>query len=130
MPTIRPLRILVVDDEPLIRMVAVETLEDLGYRTLEAADGPSALRLLATDAAIDLFVTDVGLPNGMNGRQLAEAARATRPGLRVLFVTGYAENAFLNHGQLEPGMHIMTKPFLSDAFARRVQELLSNRRSV
>jgi CheY-like chemotaxis protein len=74
---------------------------------------------------IDLLVTDVGLPGGMNGRQLADAVRAERPDFKVLFVTGYAENAVLNHGHLEHGMHVMTKPFLSDAFARRVKELLS-----
>jgi CheY-like chemotaxis protein len=118
--------VLVVDDEALVRMVAVETLEDLGYRVLEADDSPSALRLLASDVAIDLLVTDVGLPNGMNGRQLADAARVNRPDLPVLFVTGYAENAVLNHGQLDVGMHIMTKPFLTDALARRVEQLLSH----
>jgi CheY-like chemotaxis protein len=69
-----------------------------------------------------VLVSDVGLPKGMNGRQLADAARVTRPDLQVLFVTGYAENAVLNHGHLEPGMHVMTKPFPSDDFARRVKD--------
>lgn len=117
--------ILVVDDEPLVRMVAVEILEELGYHVLEAGDGSTALKIMNSGQPIDLLVTDVGLPGGMNGRQLADAVRAEKPDFKVLFVTGYAENAVLNHGHLEHGMHVMTKPFLSDAFARRVKELLS-----
>jgi CheY-like chemotaxis protein len=115
--------ILVVDDEPLVRMVAVEVLEELGYFVLEAEDAPTALKVLASRNDIDLLVTDVGLPNGMNGRQLADAARATLPDLPVLFVTGYAENAVLNHGHLERGMQVLTKPVAADALARRVAEL-------
>jgi signal transduction histidine kinase len=117
--------ILVVDDEPLVRMVAVEILEELGYHLLEDGDAPTALKIINSGPPIDLLVTDVGLPGGMNGRQLADAVRAERPDFKVLFVTGYAENAVLNHGHLEHGMHVMTKPFLSDAFARRVKDLLS-----
>lgn len=119
--------ILVVDDEPLVRMVAVEQLEELGYRVLEADDGKSALAILDADRRIRLLVTDVGLPNGMNGRQLAEAARIARPDLGVLFITGYAENAVLNHGHLEQGMHVMTKPFQNDVFARKVNDLIGRR---
>jgi len=115
--------ILVVDDEPLVRMVAVEMLTELGYQVIEAVDGPSALKILQSDQPIDLLVTDVGLPNGMNGRQLADAARTGRPRLQVLFITGYAENAVLNHGHLDPGMHVMTKPFVGETFARRVRDL-------
>ena len=117
--------ILVVDDEPLVRMVAVEVLEELGYSVLEAGDGPSAMRILSVRPDIDLLVTDVGLPNGMNGRQLADAVRAQRPELNVLFITGYAENAVLNHGHLERGMQVMTKPFVTEALARRVKELIA-----
>ncbi len=117
--------ILVVDDEPLVRMVAVEILEELGHSVLEADDGPSALRVLTARPDIDLLITDVGLPNGMNGRQLADAVRVQRPELNVLFITGYAENAVLNHGHLERGMQVITKPFASDVFARRVGEMLS-----
>ncbi len=116
--------ILVVDDEPLVRMVAVEILQDLGYSVLEAEDGPSALKILNTRPDIDLLITDVGMPNGMNGRQLADAARIERPDLNVLFVTGYAENAVLNHGHLDRGMQVMTKPFVADALGRRVKELI------
>jgi PAS domain S-box-containing protein len=117
--------ILLVDDEPLIRMVAAEALEDLGYTVVEAEDAPSALKILNSDRPLNLLITDVGLPNGMNGRQLADAAREIRKGIEVLFITGYAENAVLNHGHLDHGMHVMTKPFQMDAFARRVSELIS-----
>jgi CheY-like chemotaxis protein len=117
--------ILVDHPQPLVRMVAVEILEELGYHVLEAGDGPTALKIMNSGQPIDLLVTDVGLPGGMNGRQLADAVRADRPDFKVLFVTGYAENAVLNHGHLDHGMHVMTKPFLSDAFARRVKDLLS-----
>jgi len=116
--------ILLVDDEPLVRMLAAEQLEDLGYHVIEAEDGPSALRLLAGTEVISLLITDVGLPGGMNGRQLAEAVRETLPDLEILFITGYAENAVLNHGHLAPGMHVMTKPFQMDSFARRVKALI------
>ena len=120
--------ILVVDDEPLVRMVTVEVLSDLGYSVLEAEDGPTALKLLQAYPELDLLITDVGLPNGMNGRQLADAIRAPRPELPVLFVTGYAENAVLNHGHLERGMQVLTKPFAADVLARRVRELVGDER--
>lgn len=119
--------VLVVDDEVLIRMLAVEQLEELGYHVLEAGDGPSALKILETAQPVSLLVSDVGLPGGMNGRQLADAARVSRPDLRVLFVTGYAENAVVNHGHLDPGMHVMTKPYEMEAFARKVKELIAGR---
>jgi CheY-like chemotaxis protein len=121
--------ILVGDDEPLVRMVAVEILEELGYVVLEAGDGPSALRILSTRPDIDLLVTDVGLPNGMSGRQLADAVRTQRPELNGLFVTGYAENAVLNHGHLERGMEVVTKPFTGDVLARRVKGLIGGARA-
>ena len=120
--------VLLVDDEPLVRMVAVEILEELGYKVLEADDGPSALRTLNSNQRVDLLVTDVGLPGGMNGRQLADASRVSRPDLGVLFITGYAENAVLNHGHLDHGMHVMTKPFAAEAFGRRVGELIEEKR--
>lgn len=117
--------ILLVDDEPLIRMLASEQLEALGYHVVEAEDGASALRLFESQGPFDLLITDVGLPGGMNGRQLAESIRALAPDLEVLFVTGYAENAVLNHGHLDSGMHVMTKPFQLDHFARRVKALIA-----
>jgi PAS domain S-box-containing protein len=118
--------VLVVEDEPVVRGLIVEVLGDLGYRALEAADGPSGLRLLQSRRRIDLLITDVGLP-GLNGRQLADQARERRPGLRVLFVTGYAENATLAHGFLEPGMAMLTKPFAVEALMRKIRELLADR---
>ena len=119
--------VLVVDDEPSIRMLVTETLEDLGYAAIEAADGVSGLRVLQSDAQIDLLVTDVGLPGGMNGRQMADAARARRPDLRVLFITGYAENAVIGNGQLEAGTHVLTKPFAMDALAVRIREMIERK---
>ena len=116
--------VLVVDDEPTIRMLVVEVLEDLGYTTLEAADGPGGLQLLNSNARIDLLITDVGLPGGMNGRQLADAGRALRSELKVLFITGYAENAVVGNGHLEPGMQVMTKPFEMDVLASRIRECI------
>ncbi|MBP2551183.1 PAS domain S-box-containing protein [Neorhizobium galegae] len=117
--------VLVVDDEPLVRVLIVEVLEELGYRALEAEDAASALPFLEASDRIDLMVTDVGLPNGINGRQLADAARARRPGLKILFITGYAENAVLNQNNLEPGMHVMTKPFAMEAMATRIRQLIA-----
>lgn len=117
--------ILLVEDEPLLRMVAAEQLEDLGYNVIETDDASSAMKVVKSDQLISLMITDVGLPRGMNGRQLADAARELRPGLKVLFITGYAENAILNHGHLERGMHLLTKPFSEEALARRVKELIS-----
>ncbi|RYF76245.1 MAG: response regulator, partial [Comamonadaceae bacterium] len=119
--------VLVVDDEAALRMLVVDVMQDLGYETLEAGEGATALKILESKARVDLLLSDVGLPGGMNGRQLADAARRHRPGLQVLFITGYAENAVLNHGHLEPGMHVMTKPFEMDALARRVRELMERR---
>jgi CheY-like chemotaxis protein len=116
--------VLVVDDEPTVRMLVTDVLEELGYATIEAGDSVEGLKVLRSEARIDLLVTDVGLPGGMNGRQMADAARQTRPDLKVLFITGYAENAVLGHGQLGPGMHVVTKPFNLDALTARIRELI------
>ncbi|MBP0495777.1 PAS domain-containing protein [Pararoseomonas indoligenes] len=118
--------VLVVDDEPTVRMLVMEVLEELGYAAIEAGDGASGLTVLQSDAQIDLLVTDVGLPGGMNGRQMADAARVTRPELKVLFITGYAENAVVGNGHLEPGMHVLTKPFAMEALASRIKELIGS----
>ena len=115
---------LIVDDEPTVRMLVADTLADYGYTCLEASDGASGLKLLEGDAGIDLLITDVGLPGGLNGRQVADAARRLRPGLKVLFITGFAENAVLNHGHITPGMEVLTKPFAIDELAARVRRLL------
>ena len=117
--------VLIIDDEPTVRMLVTEVLEGLGYAAIEAADGVSGLRVLQSDVRIDLLITDVGLPGGMNGRQMAEVARQSRPKLRVLFITGYAENAAIGHGHLEPGMHVLTKPFSIEALAGRVKSIIA-----
>ena len=117
--------VLVVDDEPTVRMLVIEVLEELGYRSLEAIDGATALKVLDSDARIDLLVTDVGLPGGMNGRQVADMGRHLRPGLKVLFITGYAENAAIGNGHLDPGMEVLTKPFAMDDLAARIRELVA-----
>ena len=119
--------VLVVDDEPTIRMLVSEVLEELGYSAIEAPDGASGLKILQSDVRVDLLLTDVGLPGGMNGRQMADAARLGRPGLKVLFITGYAENAVVGNGHLDPGMHVMTKPFAMEALALRIRDLISAR---
>ncbi|MGI4847223.1 MAG: PAS domain-containing protein [Janthinobacterium lividum] len=116
--------VLVVDDEPTIRMLMGDVLNELGYRAIEAEDGAAGLRLLNSGMRIDLVISDVGLPGGMNGRQMADAARVTRADLKVLFITGYAEHTVLSHGHLEPGMHVMTKPFTMEAMASRIRELI------
>jgi CheY-like chemotaxis protein len=115
--------VLVVEDEPVIRNLIVEVLQDLGYRALEASDGPAGLKILQSRQHVDLLVTDVGLP-GINGRQLADAARETRPHLKVLFITGYAENATLANGFLDPGMQMITKPFAVEALATRIRSMI------
>ena len=117
--------VLVIDDEETVRMLVVEVLEDAGFVALQAADGPSGLAILNSDARIDLLVSDVGLPGGMNGRQIADAARAARPGLKVLFITGYAENAVIGNGQLAPNMALVTKPFAMEALSAKVRALLA-----
>ncbi|WP_353205499.1 PAS domain-containing protein, partial [Sphingomonas sp.] len=103
--------VLVVDDEPGVRMLVTEVLSELGYTALEAETGAEALELLAAAPRVDLLITDVGLPGGMNGRQVADAVRAVRADLPVLFITGFAENAVVGDGPLEPGMALLAKPF-------------------
>jgi PAS domain S-box-containing protein len=117
--------VLVVDDEATVRMLVVEVLEDLGYKAIEAADGHAGLEILRTSARIDLLVSDVGLPRGMNGRQLADAGRVLRPRLKVLFITGYAENAVLGDGYLPDEMAVLTKPFSLEGLALRIRGMLA-----
>jgi PAS domain S-box-containing protein len=117
--------VLVVEDEPVVRGVIVEMLAEQGYRTLEAVDGPSGLKILRAGERIDLLITDVGLP-GMNGRQLADQARETRPDLKILFITGYAESVAISEGFLQAGMEMITKPFDLDNLARRIRAMISS----
>ena len=119
--------VLVVDDEPSVRLLIVDILQDMGYKVLEAADSAAGLALLQSPAHIDLLISDVGLPGGMNGRQMAEAGRVDRPLLRVLFLTGYAQAAVFGSGQLDEGVAVMTKPFNIDALSDRVTQMLAPR---
>ncbi|WP_090315967.1 PAS domain-containing sensor histidine kinase [Duganella sp. CF517] len=119
--------VLVVDDEPSVRLLIVDVLEDMGYKVLEAADSAAGLALLQSDVHVDLLITDVGLPGGMNGRQMAEAGRVDRPAMRVLFLTGYAQTAVFGGGQLDEGVEVMTKPFNIDALSERVDKMLAPR---
>jgi PAS domain S-box-containing protein len=116
--------VLVIDDEEPIRMLVTDVLEEAGYRVLSAPDGPAGLKVLQSDARVDLLITDVGLPGGVNGRQVADAARTTRPGLKVLFITGYAENAVVGNGHLDAGMQVITKPFAMSVLGARVREII------
>jgi PAS domain S-box-containing protein len=115
--------ILVVEDEPAVLDMLRDLFSEAGYRVLAAANGIEAQARFDSGAAIDLLVTDVGLP-GLNGRQVADAARLTRPGLPVLFMTGYAELAATTSGFLEPGMALIAKPFGIEAMFERVQQML------
>jgi PAS domain S-box-containing protein len=114
--------VLVVEDEAIVRQIVVDVLGDLGYRTLEAANGPDGLKILQSGDSIDLLVTDIGLP-GLNGRQLADAARQLRPSLNVLFMTGYAETSVMA-APLASGMALITKPFAIDGLRQRVREMM------
>jgi signal transduction histidine kinase/ActR/RegA family two-component response regulator len=116
--------VVVVDDEPVVRRLATEVLREFGYQVIAAADGPEGLSILQSDLRVDLLVTDVGLPGGMNGRQLADAARERRPGLKVLFITGYAEAAVIGNEMFEPGMQVITKPFAMDTLAARIRAMI------
>jgi PAS domain S-box-containing protein len=122
--------VLVIDDEPTIRMLVGEALHELGYAVIEAADGSAGLKVLQSDARVDLLVTDVGLPGGMNGRQVADAARANRPILPILFITGYAEAAVIGKGRLDSGMYLLTKPFGMQKLAAKVSDIIEQRHIV
>ena len=115
--------VLVVEDETAVRDLVVDVLQELGYRAIEAVDGPSGLKLLQSKMQLDLLVTDIGLP-GLNGRHLADAARQHRPDLKILFMTGYAENATIANGFLEPGMEMITKPFAIEALVTRIRDMI------
>jgi PAS domain S-box-containing protein len=116
--------ILVVEDESTIRALTVEVLKEAGYVVVEAQDGSSALRTLEAVRRVDLLITDVGLPGGLNGRQVADAARHDRPQLKVLFITGFAQNAAVGNGLLNAGMEVMTKPFELTTLARKVRDMM------
>jgi CheY-like chemotaxis protein len=116
--------VLVVDDDPTVRMLVAEVLSENFYNILEATDGPSATRIIESDRRIDLLITDVGLPGGMNGRQVASAARVRRPDIKVLFITGYAENTAIKNGHLESGMAVLAKPFAMSTLSNKIRGML------
>jgi PAS domain S-box-containing protein len=123
-PQARGETILVVEDDADVRSATVETLRELGYRVFEAPDGASGLKMLDAHREIDLLFTDVGLPGGMNGRQLVEEAKRRRPSLKVLYVSGYARNAIVHHGRLDPGVELLTKPFTFGGLAAKIRRIL------
>ena len=116
-------RVLVVEDDAAVRMLVMDVLDMLGYRALEAAEANAAVAILVSGEPLDLLISDVGLP-GMNGRQLADIARQLRPTLRVLFMTGYAEQA-ASSGFLDKGMDMISKPFTIDLLATRIRAMLA-----
>ena len=117
--------VLLVEDEPLVRELASKMLHEQGYTVLVAANGAEAWRILqgTTEATVALLITDVVMPQ-MSGDALAEQVRRVYPRIKVLFVSGYATDAIVDHGRLNPGMHFLSKPFTRAAFARKVREVL------
>ena len=117
--------VLIVEDDPAVRVLVSQVLSELGYAFVEAGDADSALPIIESSQRIDLMISDVGLP-GMNGRQLAEIGRQIRPDLKVLFITGYAEHAAVRGGFLDPGMQLITKPFTFELLTAKVREMIRN----
>ena len=116
--------ILLVEDDAMVRRYARNQLSILGYQVIDAVNGPDALDILRGHAAIDLLFTDIVMPGGMNGRQLAEAAKLLRPGLKVLYTSGYTENAVIHHGRLDPGVQLLTKPYRRHELAHWIRQAL------
>jgi CheY-like chemotaxis protein len=110
----------------LVRILIIDLLTEMGYAAVEVTDDVASLKVLQPDARIDLLVTDVGLPGGMNGLQMAYAARAHRPEIKVLFITGYAECAGIDDGLLGSGMRVLTKPFAMDALGMRIKDIVAS----
>ncbi|OCX25872.1 hypothetical protein BBI10_00575 [Pseudomonas graminis] len=106
--------------------LVMDILEDLGYMAIEAGDSAAGLNVLQSNARIDLLISDVGLPGGLNGRQMVDAGRVCRPDLKVLFITGYAENSVLGSGRLAPGMAVLTKPFSIETMRLRIHTMVEN----
>jgi CheY-like chemotaxis protein len=117
--------VLIVEDDPAVRVLVSAVLSELGYAFVEASDADGAVPILNSAQRIDLLISDVGLP-GMNGRQLAEVGRQYRPGLKVLFITGYAEHAAVRGGFLDSGMQMITKPFTFDLLTAKVREMIKS----
>jgi CheY-like chemotaxis protein len=119
--------LLVVEDDPEVRATVVELLTDLGYRVLKASDGQSALAVLQSGVPVDLLFTDVVMPGPVRSPDLARQAKALQPDLEVLFTSGYTENAIVHGGRLDPGVHLLSKPYRREALARKLRHLLRNR---
>ncbi len=122
-------KILLVEDDDMVRSHVERQLLGLGYRVVSAANGPEALEVLRRIEDFDLLFTDVVMPGGMNGQQLAAEARRLHPGLPVLFSSGYTENAIIHHGRLDPGVHLLNKPYRREEMARKVREVLDEARA-
>ncbi len=120
--------ILVVEDDPDVRAYSCDTLAELGYTVVAAENGAAGLRLLAATPNVRVLFSDIGLPGGMNGRQLSEEARKLRPDLKVLFTTGYARNAIVHDGRLDPGVELITKPFSQATLAEKLRNILDAKR--
>jgi len=118
--------ILVVEDDQLVRQYVVTQLTALGYTTLAAANATDALAILDTAGPVDLLFTDIVMPGGMNGRQLADLVAKRHPGIKVLFTSGYTQNAIVHHGRLDEGVHLLAKPYRKTDLARMVRRALTS----
>ena len=118
--------ILVVEDDELVRNFVTAQLQNLGYRTVAAADGPTALAQIRNGEKFDLLFTDVIMPGGMSGRQLADEVEKLRPGMKVLYTSGYTDSAIIHHGRLDPGVLLLTKPYRKGQLAQMVRQALGN----
>jgi CheY-like chemotaxis protein len=116
--------ILLVEDDPLVRKYAHDQLQALGYTVISAPGGSQALEVIQTAQPIDLLFTDVIMPGGMSGRELADRAKGLRPGLKVLYTSGYTENAIVHHGRLDPGVLLLSKPYRRIELARKIRQAL------
>jgi CheY-like chemotaxis protein len=125
-PVARGETVLVVEDDPDVRALSVELLSDLGYQVMEAATGPAALEQLGSTTRINLLLTDVVLPGGMNGRELAAGVEQCAPGIPVLYMSGYAEDVITHHGRLDPDAELLLKPFRRAGLARAVRKILDS----
>ncbi|OZB15291.1 MAG: hypothetical protein B7X53_11765 [Hyphomonas sp. 34-62-18] len=119
-------RILLVEDDDLVREHLANQLTSLGYQVLQAGNGPEAIGILWETTGVDLLLTDIVMPGGMNGRELAERARQFRPDLKVLFTSGYTENAIVHHGRLDPGVELLSKPYRRKELAAKVRRVLDS----
>jgi PAS domain S-box-containing protein len=119
-------RILAVEDDDLVRDFVCNQLLVLGYKVLTASNAEEALKILRSDEAIDLLFTDIVMPGDLNGRQLADEAQKLRPGLKILYTSGYTENAIVHHGRLDPGVQLLSKPYRRNELAQKIRNVLND----